>query len=62
MAAAGFYKCSTDADSDVCACFYCGKTLDYWDANDDPFQEHKTHSPSCKFINLDRHEGQLKVK
>lgn len=62
LAAAGFYKCNTAKDgSDECVCFYCGKTLGDWDAEDDPFKEHKDHSPKCQFINLGRRESELKV-
>ncbi len=42
-------------------CFYCGKTLGEWDADDDPFAEHKSHSTKCKFINMGRRESELKV-
>lgn len=62
LSAAGFYKCNPeDASSDECACFFCGKTLGDWDAEDDPFKEHKSHSTNCKFINLERREAQIKV-
>lgn len=62
LAAAGFYKCNPNKDGgDDCACFYCGKELDGWDAEDDPFKEHKSHSQNCKFINLERRESELKV-
>lgn len=62
LAAAGFYKCNTDKDgSDECVCFYCGKGLGDWDAEDDPFKEHKSHSPNCKFISLGRPESEFKV-
>ncbi|XP_037038121.1 baculoviral IAP repeat-containing protein 5.2-B [Bradysia coprophila] len=63
LSAAGFYKCNTEKDgSDECVCFYCGKALGDWDAEDDPFKEHKAHSSKCKFINLGRRESELKVK
>ncbi|KAJ6649503.1 Baculoviral IAP repeat-containing protein 5.2-A [Pseudolycoriella hygida] len=63
LAAAGFYKCKPgDAKSDDCACFFCGKTLSDWDPVDDPFKEHASHSPQCKFITLGRPQSELKMK
>lgn len=62
LAAAGFYKLDSAKDgSDECICFFCGKALGDWDAEDDPFKEHKSHSTNCQFINLGRRESELKV-
>ncbi|KAJ8037268.1 Baculoviral IAP repeat-containing protein 5 [Holothuria leucospilota] len=51
MAAAGFYHCPTDRESDVVRCFMCGKELDGWEPSDDPWEEHKKHSNKCPFLN-----------
>ncbi|KAF6214217.1 hypothetical protein GE061_008956 [Apolygus lucorum] len=46
MAKAGFFAVSKD-----CAvCHYCKKELDFWEANDIPWEEHKSHNSECPFI------------
>lgn len=61
MAEAGFYWCGNEHEIDTVACFVCGKSLDGWDANDDPWAEHKKHAPRCAFVNLGRAEKDLTV-
>ncbi|KXJ23670.1 baculoviral IAP repeat-containing protein 5 [Exaiptasia diaphana] len=50
MAEAGFYHSPTDRDPDVARCFVCFKELEGWEPEDDPWQEHKKHSPRCTFL------------
>ncbi|XP_026761192.1 baculoviral IAP repeat-containing protein 5 [Galleria mellonella] len=60
MAEAGFYSVATgDDDADAAKCFLCGKELDGWEANDDPWQEHKSHAAKCAFVQLGRKEDEL---
>ncbi|XP_005108138.1 baculoviral IAP repeat-containing protein 5 [Aplysia californica] len=50
LAAAGFYfRPSPEAPDNVC-CPFCNKELDGWEPDDDPYQEHKKHSPRCSFL------------
>ena len=46
---AGFYH--SDWESDEVTCFNCRVSIDHWDHNDDPFQEHLLASPHCTFVN-----------
>lgn len=46
MAEAGFYCIGCDS----AACFMCGKELDGWEEQDDPWLEHKRHAPQCQFV------------
>lgn len=52
MAEAGFFHCPTDQEPDAAMCFMCLKELDGWEPDDDPWQEHKNHSPQCPFLTL----------
>ncbi|XP_052068801.1 baculoviral IAP repeat-containing protein 5-like [Mytilus californianus] len=52
LAKAGFYSCATENEPDAVQCFMCFKELDGWEPDDDPWQEHKNHSPSCPFLQL----------
>ncbi|XP_077980472.1 baculoviral IAP repeat-containing protein 5-like [Glandiceps talaboti] len=52
MAAAGFYHCPTEQEPDLVKCFVCFKELDGWEPNDDPWQEHLSHSGHCSFLSL----------
>ncbi|KAI9138078.1 hypothetical protein BKA69DRAFT_1093749 [Paraphysoderma sedebokerense] len=47
LAKAGFYFDPLSKSSDNVICFLCSKSLEGWDANDDPYQEHLSHSPNC---------------
>lgn len=59
MAEAGFFWCGTIAEPDSAACFLCGKVLDNWEADDDPWFEHRKHAPQCLFATLGKREKQL---
>lgn len=61
MAQAGFYWCGTDREPDTAACFTCGKVLDGWERDDDPWQEHTKHAPQCLFVKLHKNEEDLTV-
>lgn len=61
MAEAGFYWCGTMQENDAAACFLCGKELDGWESSDNPWSEHKKHSPQCAFVKLGRVEDDLTV-
>ena len=45
LANAGFVHTGKDSAK----CVYCGKEM-LWDCDDDPFIEHKSHSPKCIFV------------
>ncbi|CAG4975843.1 unnamed protein product [Colias eurytheme] len=60
MAEAGFYSVATgDDDADAAKCFLCGKELDGWEPNDDPWAEHKSHAAKCAFVQLGKKEDDL---
>lgn len=61
MAEAGFYWRGTADEPDSAACFLCGKLLDNWERDDDPWLEHRKHAPQCMFAILNRPEAQLTV-
>lgn len=61
MAEAGFYWCGTMQENDAAACFLCGKVLDGWESTDNPWMEHKKHSPQCAFVKFSRVEDDLTV-
>lgn len=61
MAEAGFYWCGTMQENDAAACFLCGKVLDGWESTDNPWSEHKKHSPQCAFVKFGRPEDDLTV-
>ncbi|XP_064643089.1 baculoviral IAP repeat-containing protein 5-like [Lineus longissimus] len=56
MAEAGFIHCQDDNEPDVVKCFICYKTLDGWEPEDDPWDEHKRHAPQCGFVKLNNKE------
>ncbi|GAP82736.1 putative AT hook domain-containing protein [Rosellinia necatrix] len=47
FARAGFYFAPGPENPDNTACFLCGKNIDGWDEDDNPFQEHLRLSPHC---------------
>lgn len=49
LARAGFIytKCG-----DIVKCFMCNIVLGHWEPNDDPWEEHKKHTESCAFVDL----------
>ncbi|XP_017084734.1 baculoviral IAP repeat-containing protein 5 [Drosophila eugracilis] len=61
MAEAGFYWTGNKRENDTATCFVCGKTLDGWEAKDDPWWEHQTHAPQCEFAKLSCAEKDLTV-
>ncbi|KAK4874467.1 hypothetical protein RN001_013827 [Aquatica leii] len=59
LAEAGFYFIGTQEEPDAVQCFFCDKALDGWDEDDDPWQEHKTHSLECAFAKTNLSEDNL---
>ncbi|KAF8945569.1 hypothetical protein BGZ47_002408 [Haplosporangium gracile] len=47
LAEAGFYWKPFSTSPDNVVCFLCGKSLDDWTKDDDPFEEHLSHSRNC---------------
>ena len=47
MAEAGLFSCGKD---DYARCHACGVTLSQWEAGDEPWSEHRRHSPLCPFL------------
>ncbi|EPR78935.1 hypothetical protein SLOPH_1715 [Spraguea lophii 42_110] len=46
----GFYLiCS---ETECMRCFFCDKSLDGWERNDEPYSEHLGHSKKCILLNL----------
>ncbi|KAH8383332.1 hypothetical protein KR009_008020 [Drosophila setifemur] len=61
MAEAGFYWTGTKRENDTATCFVCGKTLDGWESDDDPWKEHLKHAPQCEFVKMGCPERELSV-
>uniref|UniRef100_A0A1B6EF27 Uncharacterized protein n=1 Tax=Clastoptera arizonana TaxID=38151 RepID=A0A1B6EF27_9HEMI len=59
MAEAGFY-CYGDENS--ARCYFCLKTLEGWEKNDDPMEEHRSHRPDCAFVILNKKEKDITVR
>uniref|UniRef100_A0A0V0J8B9 Baculoviral IAP repeat-containing protein 5.2 n=1 Tax=Schistocephalus solidus TaxID=70667 RepID=A0A0V0J8B9_SCHSO len=51
LAEAGFLH-RPDLSDDCVQCFVCLKTLDGWEAHEDPWKEHEKHSPDCPYVKL----------
>ncbi|KAF9132166.1 hypothetical protein BGW39_000673 [Mortierella sp. 14UC] len=49
LAEAGFYWKPYPTSLDNVVCFLCGKSLDDWNKDDDPFEEHLSHSRNCSW-------------
>lgn len=47
LAKAGFFY---EGVSDTCHCFFCDLIVHNWEENDIALQEHKRHSPTCRFV------------
>ncbi|XP_043229691.1 baculoviral IAP repeat-containing protein 7-A-like [Amphibalanus amphitrite] len=47
LARAGFFYTGS---ADVAQCAFCWVSLGNWDPSDDPFEEHRRHSPLCSFL------------
>lgn len=54
MAAAGFYFVGNNDEPDLVECFICGKQLDGWEPEDDPWSEHVKHKSDCPFLKLNK--------
>lgn len=52
MAEAGFVYTGNTKDPDSVQCFFCGKSLDGWEIDDDPRNEHIKHAPNCHYAQL----------
>ncbi|KKA24189.1 Chromosome segregation protein BIR1 [Rasamsonia emersonii CBS 393.64] len=50
MVAAGWYFCPTEESADLASCAYCKLSLDGWEPQDDPFDEHYRRSSDCSFF------------
>ncbi|KAL4239533.1 Baculoviral IAP repeat-containing protein 5 [Mactra antiquata] len=61
LAAAGFYHIPTNEEPDAARCFCCFKELDGWEPDDNPWSEHKRHSPDCAFLSLNKQVQDLTV-
>ncbi|KAH8374843.1 hypothetical protein KR200_007296 [Drosophila serrata] len=61
MAEAGFYWTGTKRENDTATCFVCGKTLDGWESDDEPWKEHLKHAPQCEFVKVGCAEKELTV-
>ncbi|KAJ3583246.1 hypothetical protein NHX12_034147 [Muraenolepis orangiensis] len=62
MAEAGFLHTPSDNSPDLAKCFFCLKELEGWEPEDDPLAEHKSHSPKCSFITLEKKVEELSVE
>jgi hypothetical protein len=47
LAKAGFFFEPHPKSPDNVVCFLCDKSLDGWEENDNPLEEHLKHSPTC---------------
>ncbi|ABN68644.2 predicted protein [Scheffersomyces stipitis CBS 6054] len=66
LAAAGFFYAPLDFQDDKVSCVYCGCSLDHWEQDDDPVEEHKQNSRGfCYFLDQlgfdQREENQQEV-
>merc|ERR1712098_895045 len=62
MAEAGFYFCGGDNEPDLVRCYFCRKELDGWEPEDDPWEEHKSHTRGkCPYVNLGKRPHELSV-
>lgn len=52
MVEAGWYYDPTEETPDGVTCPYCSLSLDSWEPNDDPLEEHRRRAPSCIFFVL----------
>jgi len=63
MAEAGFYFCGGDNEPDLVRCYFCRKELDGWEPEDDPWEEHKSHTRGkCPYVNLGKRPHELSVQ
>ncbi|KFM56542.1 Baculoviral IAP repeat-containing protein 5.2-B, partial [Stegodyphus mimosarum] len=59
MAEAGFFHCPTDIEPDLVQCYVCFKELDGWQLDDEPWEEHYSHSKVCLFAQLRKPQKDL---
>ncbi|KAB0792790.1 hypothetical protein PPYR_14749 [Photinus pyralis] len=59
LAEAGFYYAGTPDEPDGVQCFLCNKALDGWEKEDNPWDEHISHSKNCEFAKLRLPEAKL---
>eukprot|EP00742_Colponemidia_sp_Colp-10_P004623 GILJ01004933.1.p1 GENE.GILJ01004933.1~~GILJ01004933.1.p1 ORF type:complete len:146 (-),score=15.36 GILJ01004933.1:276-713(-) len=50
LAEAGFVYQPAAEQDDRCVCAFCNVTLIGWEPQDDPWNEHRRHSPLCPFL------------
>lgn len=62
MAEAGFFWTGNKRENDTATCFACGKVLDGWERDDDPWEEHIKHAPQCIFVKFRKPEEELTVR
>ncbi|OZJ02678.1 hypothetical protein BZG36_04054 [Bifiguratus adelaidae] len=52
FARAGFYFDPSPDSDDSVRCFICGKSMEAWEPDDDPLQEHSARAPGCPWVQL----------
>ncbi|CAH2013702.1 unnamed protein product [Acanthoscelides obtectus] len=62
LAEAGFIYVGTKDEPDSTQCFVCKKTLDGWEAEDNPWSEHLKHQKDCPFAALQKSQSKLTVQ
>nr|XP_060620357.1 baculoviral IAP repeat-containing protein 5 [Anolis sagrei ordinatus] len=62
MAEAGFIHTPSENAPDVVQCFVCFKELEGWEPEDDPMEEHRSHSPNCAFLALQKDIADLTIQ
>ncbi|KAJ1374910.1 hypothetical protein KIN20_038107 [Parelaphostrongylus tenuis] len=53
LARAGFVYSGTRRDPAAATCAFCSKEM-IFEANDDPWEEHRSHAKNCSFVELDK--------
>lgn len=62
MAEAGFIYTGSKQEPDSVKCFFCDKSLDGWESNDDPWKEHIQHAPDCAFAKLQKSQENITLE
>ncbi len=63
LAKTGFYRPNPVTDPGTTRCFACFKELDGWEEDDVPSAEHRSHSQSCMFLQMEEKDWkQMTVK
>ncbi|KAL7076503.1 hypothetical protein ACQ4LE_004680 [Meloidogyne hapla] len=55
MARAGFYCSELKPNADCARCYVCQHEL-LWDAQDDPWDEHRNHRPDCELVKIGKQD------